>query len=119
MTRPSTLEISGLEALLSSLGIQTPIPAFTEIASFPTANVVDIYRLYLAQATIELLSCDPGKVYDGFQRTTHLSNGDLSLVSPRLAVREKRPDELAAETTAMVCKCKSTGWSLRYIFWSC
>lgn len=109
MTRPSTLEISGLEALLSSLGIQTPIPASTETATFPTANVVDIYRLYLTQATIELLSCDPGKVYDGFQRTTHLSKGDLSLVTPRLGVRDKKPHELAAEIAANVCKCKSAG----------
>jgi arginyl-tRNA synthetase len=104
MTRLNTLDIQGLEALLRNLGARVPIPAFSEILSFPQENPVDIYRLYLTQATNQLINCDSAKVYDGFQQTSIISKGDLALVTPRLGFRGKKPDEMAAEIASKVCE---------------
>jgi arginyl-tRNA synthetase len=104
MSRPSTLDIKGLEALLHTLGADIPVPKFSEIQSFPLQKPIDIYRLYLLQATKQITEIDPAKIYDSFQRTA-LSRGNLVLVAPRLGLRGKRPEELAADIVAKVRQC--------------
>lgn len=98
----NTLDAEGLQALLHRIGIDSPIPTFPSVTPFPLHNPIDLYRLYLTQAAKQVVDCDPSKVYDGFQRPTNPGKGDLSLVTARLGMRGKKPDELAAEIASKV-----------------
>lgn len=102
MDTQKTTDLQGLEALLQKLGAEVPIPHFEDIASYPLANPIDIYRLYLTHAFSKTIECDTKGIYHALQRTNVLAKGDLALVLPRLGLRGRKIDELASEITSKV-----------------
>jgi len=78
----TTLDITGLEALLQALGAPIPIP------SHPTADVLnkplDIGRVYLANILQKLIDCDATTAYNAIQQPASPDDGDLDIVVPRL-----------------------------------
>lgn len=98
----STLESQGLEALLRNLQVETPLPS-ASISSSPLHNPVDVYRLSLVELISQILNHDKAVVHDAVQRTIVISKGDLALVTPRLKIKGRNPNELAVEIASKVC----------------
>jgi arginyl-tRNA synthetase len=97
----ATTELAGLQALLGRLGLDTEIPKCPETDVL--AHPVDIYRSYLANILVTLLECDPRIAYESIQPATEITDGDLTIVVPRLRIKDTKPKELAAELGIRVC----------------
>ena len=78
----TTMEMSGLEALLRELGLTVPIPPF------PSADVLniplDIGRSYFADILCSLIGSDAATAYNSIQLPNSIDNGDLAVILPRL-----------------------------------
>lgn len=96
----ATLSIAGLEALLESLGLPSPIPYFPQ--SHPLNRPVDIYRAYLANTVSTSLQIDRIFTYEAVQSANIKDNSDLTLVIPRLKLKGGKPKELANECMVKV-----------------
>ena len=89
----ATTTPDGLQALLTAVGVEDPIP------SFPLAdtqnNPLGIYLSHLAEALVQLTGCEPQVAYDSI----HWPNEqcDLAVVLPRLRLQDAKVEELAAE----------------------
>jgi arginyl-tRNA synthetase len=96
----ATTDLVGLQALLGRLGLETEIPTFseTDVLTHP----VDIYRSYLAHILVNLLECDPHIAYESIQ-PAEITDGDLTIVVPRLRIKDTKPKDLAAELGHRVC----------------
>ncbi|EFE40444.1 hypothetical protein TRV_04838 [Trichophyton verrucosum HKI 0517] len=99
----ASTSIQGLEALLQSLKVSTPIP------QFPQANVLfapaDIYRSYIAEVIQKLVECDKDTAYDAVQWANAATNADLMLITARLKLKGINPKQLAED---IVSKFPST-----------
>lgn len=96
----ATLSIVGLEALLESLGLPSPIPYFPQ--SNPLNRPVDIYRAYLANTASTSLQTDRILTYEAVQSANIKDNSDLALVVPKLKLKGGKPKELANECMVKV-----------------
>ena len=95
----ATLTLDGLKSHLLSLSHKEPAPALTEDV---LVNPIDVYRCYLSEIFCRLLTCDAAKTWDAIQWPNFLSNGDLSLVVPRLRIQGVDPVQLAGELSEKV-----------------
>lgn len=87
--------IDGLEALLSGLGVDVPVPVFAQ--SDILRRPIDIYRSYLADTTSKVLGCDSGLAYEAIQSANIKDNSDLTLILPKLKWGIGKPKDLAKE----------------------
>lgn len=87
--------IDGLKALLSDLGVDVPIPAFSQ--SDILRRPIDIYRNYLADTASKVLGCDSALAYEAIQSANIKDNSDLTLVLPKLKWRTDKPKDLARD----------------------
>jgi len=89
----ATTTPDGLQALLTAVGVEDPIP------SFPLAdtqnNPLGIYLSYLAESLVKLTECEPQVAYDSIHWPNEL--GDLAVVLPRLRLQDVKLEELAAD----------------------
>lgn len=96
----ASTSIQGLEALLQSLKVSTPIP------QFPQANVLsapaDIYRSYIAEVIQKLVDCDKDTAYDTVQWANAATNADLMLITARLKLKGINPKQLAEDIVSKV-----------------
>lgn len=96
----ASLSISELENSLGDLDLSTPVPPF------PTADVLnkplDLFRSYLAEIFGSLVECDPAVAYNSVHLSNDPSQGDLTVVLPRLCPGAKPPD-VAADLCKRVC----------------
>jgi arginyl-tRNA synthetase len=78
----STITSAELETLLGELGLNTPIPSFSEadVLNKP----LDIARCYLADVVAKLVDCDAHTAYSSIQWPNNIYNGDLCVVLPKL-----------------------------------
>jgi arginyl-tRNA synthetase len=97
---PKTLSLPALEAYLKELGLPIPIPAFPSTS--PIHNPIDIYRSYIAAALEKLVDCDGNLLYDSLQWTSKPSQGDITLVLPRLRIKGVKLEDLGVELAAKV-----------------
>lgn len=81
----STLSHEGLESLLGSVGMKTPIPHFegTDVLN----NPLDISRCYLADILHGIVKGEAGSALGAIQlpATVDFFVGDLSIILPKLA----------------------------------
>ena len=96
----STLEIATLQATLESLGVHSPVPKFAD--THILQNPLDLYRSYLAQILVPLVSADPQLVYDSLQCPNNSAHGDLVLVVPKLRLKGIKPADYAKELESKV-----------------
>ena len=79
----TTQTISGLEALLSELGVETPIP------QLPGADVLnkplDIGKSYLAHILTSIVECDLATACNSIQLPNNIYSGDFSVILPKLS----------------------------------
>ncbi|KAI1371183.1 arginyl-tRNA synthetase [Hypoxylon crocopeplum] len=115
----ATWSVSGLEALLTELGVGVPIPTFTQA---DILRPIDLYRSYLAATASQVLHCDSSLAYEAIQSANIRDNSDLTLVLPKLKWGSVKPKDLAK---AAFIKFSSTplfqlpipdGVHLRFIF---
>lgn len=82
-TSRTTINIDGLEALLTRLNLNVPTP------NFATADILntplDICRSYLAEILANILQCDRTFAYHSIQLPTDIDNGDLAVILPKLS----------------------------------
>lgn len=100
--------IDGLKALLSDLGVDVPIPAFSQ--SDILRRPIDIYRNYLADTASKVLGCDSALAYEAIQSANIKDNSDLTLVLPKLKWRTDKPKDLARDAfikVTHILKCLS------------
>jgi arginyl-tRNA synthetase len=83
----ATLTQPGLETLLESIGLETPVPAFDSADAL--VKPVDIYRSYLADTAARLLECDRSVAFEAVQASNHKDNGDLTLILAKLGFKGK------------------------------
>ena len=81
----ATLGLTGLEALLGSLKLETPIPQFPSTSVLH--NPLDISRSYLASIIDGLVEGDASLAYGAIQWPNNIYNGDLSVILPKLEHR--------------------------------
>ncbi|KAF2100656.1 Nucleotidylyl transferase [Rhizodiscina lignyota] len=79
----STLTVTGLEALLGDIGLQTPIPHFAEADVLNKPR--DIARSYFADILSSLVGGDPANAYNSIQWPSNIDNGDLAAILPKLS----------------------------------
>jgi arginyl-tRNA synthetase len=81
----STLSLAGLESLLQTLDLGTPLPAFaeTDVLNDP----LDISRSYLADIVREIVQCNSEQAFNAVQlpNTVDPFAGDLTIILPKLA----------------------------------
>lgn len=98
----ATTSISGLQALVSEIGLQ-PIPSSAEPEADILNNPIDIYHGYLAEHLQTLVECDPHLVYNSIQPSNTIENGDLDIVLPKLKLNGVSPKDLAGQLLKKVC----------------
>jgi hypothetical protein len=96
----ATLSIDGLETLLRSLDLETPIPRFPECDVL--TNPLDIFRAYLTEALSKLLDCESSTILSAINLPQGML-GDLEVIVPRLKIKGQKPNELAFELCRKVC----------------
>jgi len=96
----STSTLDGLQAQLSTLNVEIPIPSFDN--THVLVNPIDIYRSYLANILANFVERDRQLIYDSVQWTNNLVNGDLLLVIPKLRLNGAKPAEVAKDLSAKV-----------------
>jgi arginyl-tRNA synthetase len=96
----STLTVDGLEALLSGLGLDIPIPSFPE--SGVLNKPLDISRSYFADILCSLLQCDPDVAYSSIQWPGDIFSGDLTVILPKLN-HNGDADVIALDLMQRVC----------------
>jgi arginyl-tRNA synthetase len=89
----STLSIAALEARLENLDVHSPLPKFANTQVLQ--NPIDIYRSYLTNILVPLVSVEPQVVYGSLQWANNLGHGDLLLVFPKLRLKGVKPVEYA------------------------
>jgi arginyl-tRNA synthetase len=101
----ATLSTDGLQALLDSVGAESPIPSFSsaDIQNSP----IDIYLSYLAKIIAQLTECEPQVAYESILWPDDFC--DLVVVVPRHRMKDVNSKELAVELNKMV------GWYSLFI----
>lgn len=96
----ATCSIDGLQSLLGRVGLDTPVP------EFPSADILsnpqDVFRSYLADTLQRLVHCDGLTAYDAIQPSNITGMGDLVIVSPRLRLKDVRPQEVVSDLSHRV-----------------
>ncbi|KAI0024079.1 arginyl-tRNA synthetase [Xylariomycetidae sp. FL0641] len=100
---------SGIEDLLSTFNLRTPLPS--ALLADPLCRPIDIYRVYLAETTSELLGCDIDIAYEAVQSANNKENGDLALILPKLKTVSENAKEIIMESLP---KFKSALFSLPF-----
>lgn len=89
-------ELNQLTDRLSSLGLSegfTPFPS-----SNPEQNPADIYRSYISEELSRVSGAPRDVCYQGLERPVgSLEGGDLRVPIPRLRIKGRKPNEMAAE----------------------
>ena len=103
----TTTHISGLEALLRTLGLNVPIPSFSsaDVLNIP----LDIGRSYFADILRSLIECEATAAYNSVQLANSIDNGDLAVVLPRLSH--------GVDAEALGFKIKQNVWSFLSHYW--
>lgn len=109
--------IDGLEALLSGLGVDVPVPVFAQ--SDILRRPIDIYRSYLADTTSKVLGCDSGLAYEAIQSANIKDNSDLTLILPKLKWGIGKPKDLAKEAFIKVTDTLDSLPSQSSVFHDC
>jgi hypothetical protein len=104
----ATLSPCGLQALLTGVGAESPIPSFqmADIQNSP----MDIYLSYLAEILVQLTGCMPQVAYESIQWSNEF--GDLVVVAPRLRLKDVDANELAIDLKMRV------GWNALFLLQS-
>jgi arginyl-tRNA synthetase len=94
----ATLTSDGIEAVLANLAGER-LPALAgELASLQVQHrPLDVYRAHLIDFLLKHTACDIQILYDSIQTSNTLSHGDLVVPVPRLRLKGKKPDEVAAD----------------------
>lgn len=117
---PPIPSLESLHERLKSLSITDEIPVFPD--SNPTTNPVDIYRCIIAHHLAPITGVDINLVYPALEWTQTLDKGDLVVPVPRLRVKGRKPEELAAEwaekfpDSPYLERPKAEGTFLRFYF---
>lgn len=96
----STLNDSGIAALLATLGSDDTSTFTTNQQTHVLHRPIDIYRIQLASVLSQLTGCDNDICYDAIQLPSSLPYGDLTVPVPRLRVKGKKPADLCTELAA-------------------
>jgi hypothetical protein len=95
----TTLEISGLEKHLASLGLAEPLPGLD--TADPLNKPLDLWRTQLAKVLGGLVECDPEDAYKAIQLPSNIYNGDLVVILPKLC-QGKKAAEVAGDLLKQV-----------------
>ncbi|KAF3909741.1 hypothetical protein AA313_de0209653 [Arthrobotrys entomopaga] len=94
---PSIDTIENVQAMLSELGIEEPLPKFE--AASTTTNPIDIFRSYIAEDLSKVSGINKDTIYPALEWTQTPDKGDLILAVPRLRVKGD-PKAVAADWVA-------------------
>jgi arginyl-tRNA synthetase len=98
----TTLSRDGIEAVLASLGVESPIP------QFPSADIqnspMSIFVSHLAGILTQLTKCEPLVAYEAIQWPN--DEGDLVMILPRLRMKDINVKVLASELMHQVSEAE-------------